>query len=49
MRDYPFVLASRHPSVVKAAILGVLGILYNAYLIGCFIRYRPVFVLFKEM
>ena len=38
-RDRPFARMSEHPKIVKGVIYATLFLLYNAYFIGCFVRY----------
>lgn len=38
-RNLPFKRMGEHPKTVNYVILGVLFALYNAYFIGCFVRY----------
>ena len=38
-RNLPFKRMSEHPQAVKMTIYAILFALYNAYFIGCFVRY----------
>ena len=38
-RDYPLLLISRNPKVFKSLVYLVLFVLYNAFFIGCIVRY----------